>query len=255
MFFILSKILSWLLTPVSWIMLCMLLPYFIKRKGWKKRLRLTGLSLLVFFTNPAISNLAMKLWEVNPVLISSLPDHAAVGVVLTGVTNPMQEPKDRVHFNKGADRIIHAIQLYHEGKIDNILITGGSGSLLHQEVSESEGLKQTALMAGVSPGHLFVEGDSRNTRENALYSAELIKKNWPGKPFLLITSAFHMRRSLACFRKVELQPDAFSTDLYSGPWEWSPLDLIIPSSNSLRIWEVLIREWVGIISYKVAGYI
>jgi len=48
---------------------------------------------------------------------------------------------------------------------------------------------------------------------------------------------------------------AFSTDLYSNPWEWSPLDLIIPSSGSLRTWEVLIREWVGVISYKVAGYV
>ena len=110
-------------------------------------------------------------------------------------------------------------------------------------------------MAGVAPDHLFVEGDSRNTRENALYSAELIRKHWPEKPFLLITSAFHMRRSLACFNKVELQPVAFSTDLYSNPWEWSPLDLIIPSSGSLRTWEVLIREWVGVISYKVAGYV
>ncbi len=255
MFFILSKILSWLLSPMSWIIISLALSFFVKRKKWRKKLRLLAISMLIFFTNPAVSNLVMKWWEVEPVLINSLPDGTPLGVVLTGVANATQEPKDRVHFIKGADRIIHAIQLYHDGKIKNILITGGSGSLLHQEVSESEGLAQTAIMAGVDPSHVFIEDRSRNTHENAANSALIIEKNWPGQPFVLITSAFHMRRSIACFEKVGLSPIVFSTDLYSGPWEWSPLDLAIPSTGSLRSWEILIREWVGVISYRLVGYI
>lgn len=216
---------------------------------------MSGLALLLFFTNPAISNLVMKWWEVEPELISSLPPQVPVGVVLSGVTNPIQEPKDRVHFSHGADRLLHAIQLYHEGRIQNILITGGSGSLLHQEVSEAEGLQRVALMAGVKPEHLFIEQNSRNTQENAVNSALILSDKWAEQPVILITSAFHMRRSLGCFQKAGINPIAFSTDFYSSPWEWNPLLLIVPSSGSLGAWEVLIREWVGIVMYWLAGYI
>ena len=242
--------------PLSWIILALLLSFWVKRKKWKKRLRLGCLLMLLFFTNPAISNLAMQLWEVTPVKIASLPDSLAVGVVLSGITNPVQEPDDRTHFNKGADRLLHAIQLYHEGKIRKLLITGGSGSITRQDVSESQGLAKVALMAGVKPEHLYIESRSRNTRENALFSAEIIDQNWPGEEFVLITSAFHMRRSLGCFKKVGLRPIAFGTDLYAVPWEWeNPLSLLVPTPESLAAWNILIREWVGIISYKVMGYI
>jgi len=256
MFFVLSKITSFLLQPLSWIILCMVGSLIIKNKRRRKKLRWLALTLLIFFTNPGISNWAMKTWEVAPVGISTLPDSLAFAVVLSGVTNPLQEPTDRTHFNKGADRLLHAIQLYHEGKIKNLLITGGSGYVLHQNVSESQGLANVALMAGVKPEHLHVEEQSRNTRENALYSSEIINQKWPGERFLLVTSAFHMRRSLGCFEKVGLQPMPFSSDLYSAPWDRkNPLPFVVPSSDSLGIWNILIREWVGIISYRVAGYI
>jgi len=254
MFFALSKILSWLFTPINWIILCLVLSFF-GRKSWRKPLRWATLIMLLFFTNPAITNLAIKLWEVPPVDFADMPDGADVGVVLTGVTNPLQEPKDRTHFSKGVDRLLHTIQLYHLGKVRNILITGGSGSLLHQEVSEAAGMARVALMAGVKQEHLYVEDQSRNTRENAVNSAVLIKENWPERKVVLITSAFHMRRSEACFAKVGLTPVLFSTDFYSTPWEFNPLALFIPYSGCIDVWSILIREWVGIISYKVAGYI
>lgn len=255
MFFILSKLLSWLLTPLSWILICFIASFWLRSKAWRKRARTAALLLLLFFSNPGIANLVTKWWEIAPIEIRTIQTPYDVGIVLTGVTYPLQEPKDRVHFAKGADRLLHAIQLYHEGKIRNILISGGSGSLLHQEVSESAGLARVALMAGVRPEHLFVEGESRNTRENAQFSTLMINNNWPDKRCLLITSAFHMRRSLACFKKAGLETTPFTTDFYSSPWEWNPGLLVVPSTGSISTWEVLIREWVGMAAYWAAGYI
>lgn len=256
MFFVLSKVTGFLLMPLSWVLGCWVLSYWAKNKKRKKTLRLSGLLMLMFFTNPGISNFVMRTWEIAPVEIASMPDSATVGIVLTGVTNPRQEPADRTHFNKGADRLLHAVQLYHAGKIKNILITGGSGSLIHQEVSESKGLDRVALMAGVHRAHLFIESESRNTRENALFSSRIINERWPNTQPVLITSAFHMRRSLGCFEKVGYRPLPFTADFYSVPWDWKDTaGYLIPSSDSLTTWNILIREWIGIISYRVVGYI
>ena len=255
MFFVLSKLLAWLLTPLSWVLIFLLLSIMLKRKKWRKKCRIIGISLLLFFSNPAIANLVMKWWEVKPVEIAKLPSQADVAVVLTGITNALQEPDDRVHFNKGAERLMHAIQLYHVGKVRNILITGGSGSLLHQDVTESVGLAKTAIMCGVAPENIYIETESRNTHENALLSEPIIHSEWPNGSIVLITSAFHMRRSIGCFKKVGIQPIVFSTDLYSVPWQWDPGSLVVPSIGAMDLWRILIREWVGVISYKLAGYI
>jgi uncharacterized SAM-binding protein YcdF (DUF218 family) len=102
--------------------------------------------------------------------------------------------------------------LYKLGKIKKILISGGSGSLLYPDESESEDLYDFCMIAGVRKKDILLENQSRNTHENAIYSLKIIEEeNIEGK-VLLITSAFHMRRSIGCFKKEKIQFDSFSTD-------------------------------------------
>lgn len=195
----------------------------------------------------------MLWWEVPPTLVSKLPEYN-VGIVLGGITSD-KEPRDRIHVTGAADRILHALHLYREGKIKRIMISGGAGKILKDDIPEAVLLKKILLLSQVPEEDILLESSSRNTRENALFSAEVLRKAYAPQKYLLITSAFHMRRAKACFEKVGLAVDTYSVDMRSEANEYTPDVLFIPSSGAIGNWEILIREWMGILAYKLSGYI
>ena len=253
MFFVLSKVLTWLIMPLSIIIFCFLLAFVLKAEKLKKLAVRVGVGLLIFFTNPFIGNFCLGLWEIAPIEYKSIRDYE-VGIVLSGVTSQRKSPKDRVHFNQGADRILHAIELYKLGKIKKILITGGSGSITRPMNKESADLKKVSVLFGVNPKDIILEDKARNTYENALLSKTIID-SLEVNDAILITSAFHMRRAKACFDKQGINVLSFSTDPSIQRIRYTPENLIIPSSATLLIWNTLFKEWVGMISYKVMCYI
>jgi uncharacterized SAM-binding protein YcdF (DUF218 family) len=123
---------------------------------------------------------------------------------------------------------------------------------------EGEGDAATAVRFfaafGIPQERLILENESRNTYESAVNVPRLLKQEPPGE-YLLITSAFHLRRSVACFRKAGFKVDVFSTDFYTHPRYFSPDILFIPSPDSIMTWQKLFKEWAGMVAYKVAGYI
>lgn len=254
MFFVVSKVLAILVQPISWILACLIASFFVKPLKWKKRFFLTGLIMLLFFSNQYISNRVMLWWEPAPVPIASI-GYYDVAVVFTGVTKGSKRPSDRVYFNHGADRITHTLQLYREGRVKKILISGGLG---FQQVSGSiaaERLRSFLLMAGVPDSVITVEPDAINTYENAKISAEILKKDFPGEKYLLITSAFHMKRASLCLKKQGIEFDEFPTDFYTDYPSTNFDDLFIPKSESLQRWEKISKECAGILTYKVMGYL
>lgn len=255
MFFTLSKVLFYLAMPATWITVCLAFAVFSKNDKRKKIAVITSLVLFVFFGNLAIIGKAFSLWEAKAVKISELPDYE-LGIVLTGVVNLEQEPQDRVHFNKGADRILHTIQLYKLGKIKKILVTGGSGKLLGEKRSEAPELKKVLLLSGVPDSVIILETESRNTHENAIFSKRVIDSIGLKGNKLLITSAYHMPRAKGCFDKAGLQTDIYPVDFYeiSSP-ELTPDVWLIPSERAYVGWQILIREWIGSVMYRLAGYI
>lgn len=251
MFFYLSKTLYFLAMPLTLICMAFLLSWFIKR--YRRTFFLTGLVLLFLFTNVFISNALLRWWEVEPVLISSLPKYD-VGIVLGGITSD-KEPRDRVHTSGAADRVLHAVHLYREGKINKILVSGGSGKILQDSVTEAILLKRLLLQSGIPEADILVEDASRNTHENALFSKSLLDEKAPNQRYLLLTSAFHMRRASACFAKVGLPVGLYSADLRTDENKFTPDILFLPSSGGLHNWEIIIREMLGMMAYKVSGYI
>jgi uncharacterized SAM-binding protein YcdF (DUF218 family) len=207
----------------------------------------------LFFSNSFIINEVLSAWEVESVKFSNIKKYD-FGIVLTGVTNSRRTLRDRVNFDKGADRVLHTIQLYKSGKIKKIIISGGSGLLLGDTISEAEELAKVFLLCGVPEQDLILEKKSVNTRENALLTKELIdQKNMKGS-YLLITSAFHMRRASLCFNKVGLKTDVFPVDFYTEQRRFSP-DMLLPNEHALSKWTILSHEILGVITYKVMGYI
>jgi uncharacterized SAM-binding protein YcdF (DUF218 family) len=255
MFFYLSKILSFLCMPFSLIVGVLLLGLLIKNPVWKRKLHITGIILLLFFSNSFIVDEVVRWWEIDPVRIESLNKTYAVAIVLGGFTHTAVKPEDRVYTNQSVDRILHTLQLYREGKVQKFLITGGSGLVFAEGLSESEQAKQLLLLSKVPEKDIILEPNARNTHENALYSAEIIRDRFPGQSCLLVTSAYHMRRAKACFDKVGLPVDVFSADLSTFERAFTPDVLFLPSPGAIEKWHLFIREILGILAYKVAGYV
>lgn len=215
----------------------------------------TGIILLVFFTNPFLSNLALLAWEPEFKPFDEIENHE-IGIVLTGVTNLSKTAYDRTFFNKGADRITHALQLYQMGKIKKILITGGQGLNPVNPQSEAELLQRFLIMTGMPEEDIWIEDQSKNTAQNAQFTKDFLEKKGinTNQEFILITSAFHMFRSKGCFDKVGLKTESFPTDYYSHDVKYDIPSLIFPDSNSIQYWTKLFKEWLGIIVYKLVGY-
>jgi uncharacterized SAM-binding protein YcdF (DUF218 family) len=196
----------------------------------------------------------MLWWEAPPVLMKEVSVYD-VGIVFSGVTKGSKEPYDRVYFNDGADRITHTLQLYNEGKLKHIIVSGGLGFQQRSMSIAAERLKSFLIMAGVPDSVITVEPDAANTYENAVKSAEILKTDFPGGKYLLITSAFHMKRSAMCLAKQAIDFDEFPAGYLTDRSTFNFDDIFIPKAESIKKWEKLFKEWVGIATYKLMGYI
>lgn len=256
MFFYLSQFLSFLAMPLTIVMILIIGGAVFIRKKWGKKCLWSGIGLLLFFTNPFLSNLALLAWEPEFKKFEEIGTYD-YGIVLTGVTNLSKTAYDRTFFNKGADRITHALQLYRMGKIKKILITGGQGLNPVNPQSESELLKRFLIMTGMPESDILIEDQSKNTRENAAFTKALLEKNGisTDQKYLLITSAFHMTRAKGCFDKVGMNTETFPTDYYSHDLKYDIPSLLFPDPFSLEYWTKLFKEWIGILVYKLAGYL
>ncbi len=254
MFFFLSKTIGYLSKPLVIITLLFLISLVVKSKVWKRRLFITALAMLLFCSNEFISNEVMRLWELPPTPFAEIKKTYEVGILLTGVTKSNFSPEDRVYFQRSSDRVMHTFQLYKLGYIRKILISGGSGTILKRS-KEADELALVFHLMGVPREDLIIENQSDNTYQSAVAVKKMIGGIYQSSDCLLITSGYHMRRSRACFKKTGYNMDTFSVDFLSNKRAFTPDVLFIPKIESLSNWQVLTKEWAGMIAYKLAGYV
>jgi uncharacterized SAM-binding protein YcdF (DUF218 family) len=159
-----------------------------------------------------------------------------------------------VYLGHGADRVTNALWLYRAGRARRIIISGGSGAVLGAATSEAQELATLLRLAAVPQQDILLEERSRNTRENAKFTKELLAQHPDIKSLVLVTSAFHQRRALGCFARAGLHPQAFPADLYTTDRSWAPDYWLMPSITALDRWSLLLHELTGYAVYKVAGY-
>jgi uncharacterized SAM-binding protein YcdF (DUF218 family) len=255
MFFVLSKIFSFLAQPLAVVVILMLSAWIVRNARWKKILYRSGFILLLFTSNYFIANEVMRAWEVPVIPFQSITKKYDFGVLLTGVTKTEMAPKDRVYFARGADRATHTLQLYKMGIIRKVLVSGGSGRLNGTGVKEADDLADFLRLGGIPDEDIVIENRSKNTHESAVEVSSILTELGGSHELLLVTSGYHMRRSLACFRKAGIVIDPFSADPISEPTKYHPDRLLIPSLEAIGIWQTLLKEWVGMVAYWLAGYV
>jgi len=181
------------------------------------------------------------------------------GIVLGGgmIRASDKDHLDKINVGETADRFIQPILLYKAGKIRKILITGGStniGNIIVDKGSETNDVRKLMIDLGVRPKDIYMETRARNTRENAIYSAQMLKNYLKNEEMLLITSAIHMPRSILCFTKAGFKIKAYPVDKKGSLNKLGLLDLITPSEYYLSKTSQLIREIFGLIIYRMMGY-
>lgn len=152
--------------------------------------------------------------------------------------------------NQRADRLVHAVALYKAGKAPVIVLTGGG---VDGARTEAEQMKDLLAVMGVPNEHLLLEVESRNTHDNAVFSAQLLKANDMDR-ILLVTSAYHMRRSLALFEAQGLDVVPAPTDYQQlvtpqvlPPW--------LPAVSNLYQTTDALHEIVGYWVYRWQGWL
>ena len=253
MFFNLSKIITFLLDPLFYIFLVLLIAILSSRYSKKVK----GIFLLFFVISCAaatgfITNKAMGYLE-NLQQSSPLKNHYDAVIVLSGMLDLELSDQQNPEFSTAVDRIIKGIELIKNNRTDYLIISGGDGGLQSSGKSEAALLGDFAKKWGVPEDKIIIEPDSKNTFENALETAKIIQK-YQFKQLLLITSAFHMHRSIGCFKNQNLFPDILLVDFRSSQDHPSKdFRNYIPSSSGLNKLSVLIHEITGIIAYHLTG--
>jgi len=254
MFFILSKILQFLISPYTWVFILIVWGFFNKNSKKKKRLLLWSIIVFYFFSNDFLIDEAYRIYEERDQKLSELSSDYDAVIILGGfVTYDNYQNMEK--FRASTDRFLQGYKIYKLHKAKKIMLVGGSGSISNPENKEGPIISHYLQQVGLPLNDIIVESESKNTHENATKSALILNKIYPDGKFLLVTSGFHMPRAKRCFKKTGLNVTPFSVDQYAGKRKFVFDHLFIPDVEAMRKWEIIIHEWVGFISYKLVGYI
>jgi uncharacterized SAM-binding protein YcdF (DUF218 family) len=255
-FFILSKIFSFFLSPFVWILILVVLALILKNKKRARRCLIAGIACFLFFTNSFIADEALRLWEYPLTQDQNLNGTYDAGIVLGGGMVTIDTQYDRMTFHGNTDRMLQALKLYKDGKIKSMMFSSGSGSLVYRDMLEAALIRRFLLKIEVPDSVIMVDSLSDNTHENAVNSAKILKQKFPGGKFLLITSSMHMRRAIACFRNEGVEVTPYSTCMITGDkrkFDFS--ELLVPDLEAMGHWDNLIHEIAGYVIYAISGYL
>jgi uncharacterized SAM-binding protein YcdF (DUF218 family) len=212
------------------------------RRGSASWLGFVSLSWVLIFSVPVVSHLLRaRVESAYPYIAPAAQHSAAVAVVLGGGMEPPERPAGPANLRAAADRVVHAAALYHAGKASKLLLSGGHNAATSAQ-PEAQVMAALLHRLGVPQSALMLEEASRNTRENAEYSRVLLDALGVDE-ILLVTSALHMRRSVARFEAVGLRVIPAATD-HEARRRFSAVDWL-PHADALDGSGRAIKEIVG----------
>lgn len=254
MFFVISKILKFLVFPLTWIFALFILSYFVKKKKWRKGLFIAAIVVLLVFSNKPLLQWAQYL-TTKQYSQQQLPKKCYKVALVMGGYGAMNENTGQMHYiDDRGERLWEPIRLYHSGYVEKILITGDNSIAID---AEGNGTADSFLKfmhgLGVYEHDIILEQKARNTIENATFTIAILDSlQYKPEDCLLVTSATHLKRSLACFESEGWKVDGYAVNIY--PKSHPKLYQFIPNWKTITEWQELLNEWVGNIIYSIVGY-
>lgn len=256
---IVVKILTWMASPTGFLVWGCIFGVLLGLTRWRrtgKALVILAVVQLVVFASPMVSERLMGGLEEQARALESKnkkaerllsADRYAAIVLLGGATAPAKPPH-RPHPDLGdaSDRIWHAARLYKEGLAPKIIVSGGRSPGLEKRTDLQTEAQSMALLLndlGIPSTALVLEEEARSTRENARFTKTLVKTD----RVALVTSAFHMARSVATFEKEGLKVDAYPTDFHVAPETTPTWARLLPAASALEGSETALKEYLALL--------
>jgi uncharacterized SAM-binding protein YcdF (DUF218 family) len=264
MFLFLSKLLPPIfLYPlgVASLLLIITLIMIWRKSGWSAVPVVLALATILLSSNAWTTNQITKSLEWQNIPQGDLPTAEAI-VLLGGATRSKSYPRPGVDLSERGDRVVYAAQLYKQGKAPLMIISGGR--IDWKDYGQPESSDITTILTndlGVPATAIIEEPDSLNTYENAI-NVQKILADRQIKKVLLVTSAFHMPRSLRIFRKLKIDVIPAPSDYLAAQltldepnrtWESAALSAI-PDSQRLDNFTTVLKEYIGTWIYTVKGW-
>lgn len=184
-----------------------------------------------------------------------VPDGPVTGIIVLGggIDQRIGETRGVTALvSEAGDRMTEAVVLAHRYPEARIVFTGGTAEVIPRNgPTEGQAALRFFRAVGIAEDRITIEDRSRTTAENARYTAELVKPK-PGERWLLVTSAWHMPRSVGCFREVGWSVLPWPTDYRtSGPDDLK--GIVMRPSGGLTIVDIATKEWIGLVAYWLSG--
>ncbi|MGF7081371.1 uncharacterized SAM-binding protein YcdF (DUF218 family) [Mucilaginibacter sp. UYCu711] len=240
MYFILSKILLFILLPLYWVVALLLIAFLNKNAKTRKRFLAAAVIVLYFFSAPFFFKVVANIWDVKTPMAANTKKYSCV-ILLGGFSS---SGPNGGSFNGSADRFIQAVKLMSTKQASHILISGGNGELIPGKFREAAWVRTQLLKFNIPDSLILVESNSKNTIENAKFSKILLEKSNLPPPYLLVTSAYHLRRSLMIFKKAGIDVVPYASNYLSGGVGFG-IDSFLPEAQTLARWELYTKEMVG----------
>jgi uncharacterized SAM-binding protein YcdF (DUF218 family) len=254
MFFFLSKILSFLINPFFWFFCLLIVGLLVKKLKFRRILITTSLVVFYLFSNKFLLHVVVNQWQTKPLEIEALSDKYDYGIVLGGFSS-YEEQTETLNFHETTDRLLYAVKMYYQGRVDKIVISSGSGNLINNQHKEADYVRDFLISINFPEEDIIVENRSKNTFENAKFTVELLKEQSDSSSFLLFTSSMHMKRARACFQKQGLDVDIYVVDYLTGFEDFSLNYYFFPKYDVILAWRWVFHEIIGYYVYRVAGYL
>jgi uncharacterized SAM-binding protein YcdF (DUF218 family) len=255
LFFVLSKTIGIMLLPTNFLIGVGLLGAALLATRFAslgRKFLIGAVALLAIFGFSPLGN-----WLLYPLEQRFPPWDAARGapdgiVVLGGSIDPdISIERDVPVVRTAADRVIAAAALARRYPKARIIFTGGSANLISNDAREADYATEIFESLGIARDRLEIERRARNTLENAEFSRAMAAPK-SGERWLLLTSAFHMPRSVGLFRKAGFAVEPYPVDWHVG----GRADLVnfrILSVEGLASVDTGMREWMGLAAYRISG--
>jgi len=257
MFYTLSKIFWLVADPVDLTAILLAAGLLALLAGWRRlgaTLATAALALLLLATWTTFGALLLRPLEERFARPDPAPaDIAGIIVLGGGFEGAVNLARGGYELNDSGDRMVEAAILARRYPQAKVVVSGGNGSLLLAGEGDADSAPRLLTALGVAPERLVLENRSRDTWENAAFSRDMVKPQ-PGRTWLLVTSAFHMPRAMALFRKAGFDVVAWPADYKTTGTERPGLTQD-NQLDSLRNASIGIREWIGLIAYWLAGRI
>ncbi|WP_291741098.1 YdcF family protein, partial [Limnobacter sp. UBA1615] len=252
----LTKYAIWLLSPLGlWIALTAMAGLgLFGRRQWRARIMVLAQLQLLAFSLPWVGDTLLGQLEDEALVMEAnrpLPPNVDAIVVLGGgLEGRYDGVRALPDLNDAGDRVWQGARLYKQGVAPRMVLSGGLFQADPRKEAEAPGMKMFMLDMGVPENALVIEGNSRTTFENALRTRELLGED--SSNIALVTSAFHMGRSVLWFEKAGFTVYPVRTDIRvlnesRAFWEWLPKPQALDEST------IAIKEYLGRLQLKVSG--